>query len=427
MKKPSFVFSSRQWTVIASCFIILGLGSSLNFNFGIFIKPLLDEFSWSRSAISAGFSIFMLAGSGSAILAGGLADRYGARYVVFGGTFLIVGAMYFASRLQNILEFYLLVGAVTGLGRSAFNTPVIAYIQRSFTRNRGLATGLAGAGGGLGILLTAPLIGYFIASFGWRLSYMAIGAVVLALAIPAVLLLRPMTESESGGGAVGPRHREVAPLPEAAQGMSQIVRRRSFWTVLGSHTTDCMCHSILLVHIVPFAIESGIPRFQAAMLMSALGAGALLGRLFCGVLSDRIGPKKALFSALIIQTLPIPLLLFSPTLPVLYLVTSLAGLGIGGHGTMYPLVTREFYGPKRVGLLVGTFTSGASVGMAAGGFLGGVLYDLAGNYTLAFVFSFAIGVVSLFLVWIYPDRKFLPAGAAGAAGVAQTKLAGETT
>jgi len=425
MQRPSILFSPRQWTVIASCFIVLALGSSINFNFGIFIKPLLDEFSWSRSAISAGFSIFMLVGAVCAILAGGLADRFGARNVIIGGALLIAGTMLFASRLQNIWEFYLLVGVFAGIGRSAFNTPILAYIQRTFSRNRGLATGIAGAGSGLGLLLTAPLLGYFIATFGWRASYLAIGAVVLVVAIPAVWNLRPTAELESDGGTHppgAPRHQEVAPLPEASQGMSQILRRKPFWTVMGSHTTDCVCHSILIVHLVPFAIESGIPRFQAAMLMSALGVGSLLGRLSCGILSDRIGPKWALFSALATQTVPIPLLLFSPTLPVLFLVASLVGLGMGGHGTMYPLVTREFYGAKRVGLLVGTFTSGASAGMATGSILGGVFYDLAGSYIPAFVFSFGIGLVSLFFVWIYPDRKFLPATPAAAA---QNELAGE--
>jgi MFS family permease len=187
----------------------------------------------------------------------------------------------------------------------------------------------------------------------------------------------------------------------------EIMRRRPFWAILGSHASDCICHSVLLVHLVPFAIESGMPRVQAATLMSALGAGALVGRLAGGIMSDRIGPKGTLLLFLSMQTFPVPLLLFSPGLGTMYFVAIFVGIGLGGHGTLYPLVTREFYGPKRVGLLYGTFTMGASIGMASGSFFGGVLYDLAGNYSWAFLYSFTLGVISLLLVWTYPNRTYL--------------------
>ena len=86
---------------------------------------------------------------------------------------------------------------------------------------------------------------------------------------------------------------------------------------------------------------------------------------------------------------------------------------------MYPLVTREFYGPRRVGLLYGTFTTGASVGMAAGSFMGGVIYDLAGNYIPAFLFSFVLGIASVLLVWTYPGRRYFPAPGAAPTDAAQ--------
>ncbi len=407
MKTILDIFSPRQWLIIASSFIILAVGTSLNFNFGIFIKPLVEEFDWSRTTVSAGFSVFMLAGSFSAILTGGLADRYGTRRVVFFGTIMIAAAMFATSRIQTAWEFYLTVGVLAGVGRSAFNTPVLAFIQRSFTRNRGLATGLAGSGGGLGIFLAAPLLGYLIASTGWRFSYLMMGIAVLVLALPALSFLRPAKDSDSETRRNGAKieQRETNILPEASQGMAAIIRKRPFWAVMGSHATDCLCHSVILVHLVPFAIESGVPKIQAASLMSALGMGALVGRTAGGMLSDRIGPKWALFISLTLQTIPIPLLLMSPSLPVLYLIATLVGLGLGGHGTMYPVITREFYGPKRVGILFGTFTAGASAGMASGSFLGGVFHDLAGNYIPAFVFSLTMGVISLILVWLYPKGR----------------------
>jgi MFS family permease len=410
MQEKFAIFSAYQWMIIASCFVMLALGSSINFNFGIFLKPLSEEFGWARSSVSAGFSIFMITGSASAILAGAMADKFGTRRIVIAGTLMITLAMILASRLESIWEFYLLIGVVSGLGRSAFNTPILTFIQRAFTQNRGLATGLAGAGGGLGILMTAPILGHIIASYGWRVSYIVMGSAVLVLTLPAVSFIKAEKVTDTPGGVKSTKkttYREAAMLPEASLGVMEIMRRRPFWTILGSHASDCICHSVLLVHLVPFAIESGMPRVQAATLMSALGAGALVGRLAGGIMADRIGPKGTLLLFLSMQTFPVPLLLFSPGLGTMYFVAIFVGIGLGGHGTLYPLVTREFYGPKRVGLLYGTFTMGASIGMASGSFFGGVLYDLAGNYSWAFLYSFTLGVISLLLVWTYPNRTYL--------------------
>ncbi len=410
MQKMTLIFTPRQWLIIASSFVVLALASSLMFSFSIFVKPLESAFDWSRSSISAGYSIFMIIGSVSAILMGRLSDRYGARKVVMLGTLLNVLALGFASIMQNVWQFYLLIGVMLGLGRSAYSISTVAYVQRAFTHNRGLATGLAGSGSGLGIFLLAPLTGYLISAYVWRNTYAALGVVTLLLVIPAAAYLRPVRQKDLDGQPAPPgskKHRETAPLPEASKSMGEIMKRKPFWAVLGSHTCDCLCHSVIIVHMVPFAIESGIPAVVAATLMSALGAGALAGRIGGGILADRVGGKWALFTSLVMQTAPIPLLLLSPTLPMLYVIAILVGLGMGGHGTMYPFVTREFYGPRRVGVLFGTFVTGASLGMALGGYMGGLLYDLSGDYSLSFLFSFATGLISLAMVWLYPKRRFV--------------------
>jgi MFS family permease len=416
MRKMTLIFTPRQWLIITASLIVLSLASSLMFSFTIFIKELESAFEGSRSSISAGYSIFMLIGFASAILMGRLSDRYGARAIVILGTVLTVLALGFASVMQNVWQFYLLIGVMLGLGRSAFSISTIAYVQRAFTYNRGLATGLAGSGSGLGIFLLAPLTGYLISVYGWRSAYAVLGVITLLLVIPAAVYLRPVGQKDLDGQPAPPgseKRRETALLPEASKSMGEIMKRRPFWAVLGSHSCDCLCHSVIIVHLVPFAIESGIPEVIAATLMGTIGAGALVGRICGGIFADRVGGKWALFTSLLLQTLPIPLLLLSPTLPKLYGIAIFVGLGMGGHGTMYPFVTREFYGPRRVGVLFGTFTMGGSLGMATGGYMGGLLYDLSGDYTFSFLFSFAAGLISLVMVWIYPNRRFVSESPSG--------------
>lgn len=417
-------FTPQQWGVISACFVLLGLFFGFNFMFGIFIKPLIAEFGWTVSATSAAYTIYMAMVAVCGVLVGGLADRYGARPVILAGILLAGGSVALAGSIQNLWQFYLLMGVLAGLGRSALQTPVSAYLQRAFTANRGLATGLAGSGSGMGLIFFSPLAGYLIASHGWRWAYLFLGLLFIVLAVPVTLLLRPAAERREEAPGPGKTRAAYEPpdalLPEASLGMGEIVKRRPFWAILGSHTADCLCHSVLILHIVPMAIEAGMNPVQAASLAGVMGAGQFVGRVLIGVLSDRIGAKRSLLTALLLQTLPVPLLWGSPTLPAFFVVAAMVGLGLGGHGTMYPLVTREYYGPKRVGLLFGTFTSGASVGMALGGLMGGLLYDLSGNYSLAIGFSFAMGVVSLLFVLLYPGRRAqaapAPARAAQPAG-----------
>ncbi|MBI3025290.1 MAG: MFS transporter, partial [Candidatus Tectomicrobia bacterium] len=164
-------FTPQQWGIISACFILLGLFFGFNFMFGIFIKPLIAEFGWTVSATSAAYTIYMamvakfgwtVSATSAAytiymamvamcgVLVGGLADRYGARPVILAGTLLAGGSVALAGSIQNLWQFYLLMGVLAGLGRSALQTPVSAYLQRAFTANRGLATGLAGSGSGMG-------------------------------------------------------------------------------------------------------------------------------------------------------------------------------------------------------------------------------------------------------------------------------------
>lgn len=386
----------------------MGLFSGLNFLFGVFLNPLIDEFAWNRSTASAAYSINMFMIAFCSMIAGGFSDKFGTRPVVLVGLLIAGGSLLLSFFIQNLWHYFLFTGVLAGTGRAAIATPVQAFIQRNLNRHRGLATGLAGSGTGLGILILAPLTGFFINNYGWRISYLYLGIIFFIVALPAAVSLVPQRRPPADGPGPGRspgRQEEAAPiLPEASLGMREILKRRPFWMIISSHTTDCICHSVLIVHLVPIAIESGIPHVQAAGLVGVMGLGTLIGRISLGVLSDRIGAKWALFITLVTQTAPVPLLLWVESPYAFYAIALMVGTGMGGHGTMYPVVTREYYGPKRVGLLFGAFITGASSGMATGGFLGGLLHDLTGDYTLSILLSFAAGVASLFFVLAYPSR-----------------------
>lgn len=415
LRQDHRLFSPRQWIFIVSAFALLGLFSGLNFLFGIFLNPLIDEFGWNRSTASAAYSINMFMIAFCSMIAGGLSDKFGTRPVLMAGVLIAGGSLLLSCFIQNLWQYFLLSGVMAGLGRAAIATPVQAFIQRNLDRNRGLATGLAGSGAGLGILVLAPLTGFLVSAHGWRVSYLALGVLFLVIAAPAAVALKAQNRRAAQAGGAHPAHHappdraeeSVRTLPEASMGMREILKRKPFWMIISSHATDCMCHSVLIVHLVPIAIEAGISHVQASGLVGVMGLGTIIGRISLGILADRIGTKRALLATLLTQTLPVPLLFWIGSPFAFYAVALMVGVGLGGHGTMYPVVTREYYGPKKVGILFGAFITGASSGMATGGFMGGLLHDLTGDYTLSILFSFLTGAASLIFVLSYPSRDAL--------------------
>ena len=132
MNNRKYIFTPNEYAIIVYCFLLLSATSFLNFNFGIFIKPLEGEFQWSRTSISSAYSIYMIIGSFAAILTGELSDRYGAQKIILIGMLLSGVSLFLASTLNTIWEFYIYIGVLAGLSRSALNTPIFAYIQKTF-------------------------------------------------------------------------------------------------------------------------------------------------------------------------------------------------------------------------------------------------------------------------------------------------------
>ena len=167
----------------------MGLFSGLNFLFGVFLNPLIDEFAWNRSTASAAYSINMFMIAFCSMIAGGFSDKFGTRPVLIIGILIAGASLLLSFFIQNLWHYFLFTGVMAGMGRAAIATPVQAFIQRNMNRHRGLATGLAGSGTGLGILILAPLTGFFISNHGWRASYLFLGVLFFVFAIPAAMAL----------------------------------------------------------------------------------------------------------------------------------------------------------------------------------------------------------------------------------------------
>ncbi|MBI1959695.1 MAG: MFS transporter, partial [Candidatus Rokubacteria bacterium] len=187
MTRPLFY----GWVVVGGAFVVLFLAYGAQYAFGVFFAALLDEFGWSRASLAGAFSLYAFTYSGCGVLAGRLTDRLGPRVVIaLGGGFLGLGLMAM-SQVTALWQPFVLYGGVAALGMSTAYVPCTATIVRWFVERRGLAVGIASAGGSLGTFALPPVAHLLVTTVGWRWAYIIFGGVILvALNLVAVVMRR---------------------------------------------------------------------------------------------------------------------------------------------------------------------------------------------------------------------------------------------
>src|ERR1700730_7889507 len=373
------------WTVVTAAGLVLSMAYGTQYAFGVFFAALVEEFGWSRASLSGVFSLYAAVSSGFALVAGRLTDPCGPRTVIAIGGALLGAGLVAMSRVGALWQPYLLYGTIAALGMSTAYVPCNATVARWFTRRRGLAVGLASAGGSLGTLTLPPVAHFLVSRLGWRWSYVVFGlAIFLTLNALAVMMRRdPETVGLAPDGD-GPARGPVRPGPPTDDWtISRALRSRQFWILYGVFTATWTPVFIPLVHLVPMARGLGVPPLLAATLVSAIGGAALIGRLVMGGASDRIGRRGALAIALALQAGAFVGVAQAHTPPALYARSLVFGFAYGAASTLFPATVADAFGREQAGTLAGLlFALAGSMG-ALGPVVGGFIYDRAGGYQLS--------------------------------------------
>ena len=388
------------WVVVGAAFLVLFLAYGTQYAFGVFFSALIAEFGWTRASLSGVFSLYAFVYSGFALAAGRLTDRWGPRVVIaVGGVFLGagLGGMSLASQLWHPFVLY---GLVAALGMSTAFVPCNATVVRWFVRRRGLAVGIATAGGSLGTFALPPVAHGLVQALGWRGAYLAFGAgIIVALNLLALVMRR---DPESLGLAPdGDRvaERGVAPPPpEPSWSVAAATRTPAFWVLLAIYGSTWVPVFVPLVHLVPHARDIGIEPLWASTLVSAIGIAAVLGRLGMGWLSDRIGRRPALALALLLQAVAFTGFAAAASLPALYLTSLTFGFAYGTASTLFPAMMGDFFGRAHSGTLVGLVFALASPTAALGPLAAGWIYDRHGGYGPAWLAAAGFNLLALALL-----------------------------
>ena len=387
------------WVILATSAVMIGMAFGAIVNISVFLKPLAVEFGWPRAQLAAAYSVVTIATGLGGIVMGHFSDRLPVRRVVLLGSIMPGLAFLLLSGLNTPGELYFYHALMGLLGFGAIMVPLNNVTTFWFARNRGLAIGLTSAGGALGQGLMPFLARQLILEQGWREAYQTMGLIYLVVLIPLALLIRDPPRATGWAATAGAG--ADAPNPYA------IARHWLVALVCLAVIFCCVCMATPIVHVVSLGSDLGLGPREAAGLLTVMMIFGVAGRIATGRVADRIGNLRAYVIVSLAQT---SLALWFPyvhSLAGLYTMAALFGLGYAGVMTALILCAREFSPPRNTGLSLGLVSFFGWVGMALGGWQGGLFYDLNGNYGQAFLNSSIAGVVNLLilgLLYLYTER-----------------------
>ena len=391
MKAVENIFQKRGinygWAMVLVVFTLSGLAFGSMASISVFLKPVSLEFGWSRGQTSFAYTIASFASAAFGVIWGQVADKYGTKWFGLAGAISMSLTLLALSSLDSIYQFYLLYFLFGALGSALLFSPLYANVGFWFRENPGLALGIAASGGAVGQAFIPHLSGILILSYGWQSAYIYLALIYISISLPISLLIKesPWRVDARSDAISEERH---FPLSEKA-----VVAWISFAVIF-----CCVCMSVPIMHLVPLLTDKGFSlEFSTFVLMLLMICGAF-GRIFGGMLGDYIGALPGYFLMSLGQTI---FVVWFPHLVSpfgIYVVAALFGFTYSGVMSSILVCTRMMVSAKFGARAMSLTSFFGWIGMGLGGFLGGYLFDIYGDYTWAFTIAGISGFINLIVL-----------------------------
>jgi MFS family permease len=324
---------------------------------------------------------------------GRLVDRYGTR-VVMTGSLLMLGLSALGTALiQDLWQLYLTYGVILSLAAGGPATVSIsAIVARWFAARRGLVVGIATSGISTGQVALIPLVMWLTVTYGWRMGFVMLAALLCFVALPLVWLLVRNDPADRGLLPFGASRAEAGhagsqpSAPEQCTSVTQAMHRGSFWLLAGSYfVCGYTTTGLVGTHVVPYAIEHGIHEMAAASALGLMGAVNTLGAIVAGYIADRYGRRNPLAITYFLRGLSLLWLMFVQDPRALHIFAILFGLSYIATVPPTTALTADLFGRQSVASISGWIFLSHQIGSAVGSLLGGVFYQWTGDYPVAFL------------------------------------------
>lgn len=367
----------------------------------VLMKMIAQEFQWSRSEVSAGISIAMLAMAIVTPMAGFILDRFKVKWVLSISSILLSMGFLLLSWMPNSLPYFYTVCAAIGvvaLGATPLSYTVL--LAKWFNERLGTAIGISMLGMGVGYTITPFVTAKLLESMHWREVYVVIFFMSLLPVLNALWLIK---EPESNA--------ESAKKQAAAIGLDfkEALRTKVFWIFTLAAFLIATAVNGTSVHLMPLISDNGFDLAQAANIGLVFGTAVTIARFCTGVMLDKFSLPPVAFGSFVIAALGMLLLSVPNNLLCLYLGAIGLGVASGAEIDILAFGIRRYFGQKAYGTISGVIISLFTLGSVFGPMFHAISFDKAGNYELSMYLCAAFAVVAAAVMLTVGKPRFAPA------------------
>lgn len=402
------------WIVVALCFLTSLNAAGNRSALSVLILPLEREFGWSRALIASAAAINLVILGAAAPVCGWLIDRFGARRVMLGSLTLVILGVATTTLVQEPWQLILIWGVVVGLGVGSVGNVLVASVAyRWFIAKRGLTLGILNSAVSTGYLVFFPFMMSLVVHVGWRSSLLILSGLSMGLMLPIWLWMR----NEPSDIGLEPYGSEGTSLSKAkitgggAEEMTSLslldaFKKPSFWLICGSFFI-CGGTSAGLIgtHLIPYAIDRGIPEVTAAATIGVMGGMNFVGTLMSGYLTDRINPRKILVWVYTLRGVALFILPYVTDFRGLFIFAVIYGLDWFASVPPTVMLTGEAFGKQSIGKIYGWVFLSHQLGAALSAGGTGYVFLYTGNYEPAFVTGGVVALLAAAMGFAVPYRS----------------------
>jgi MFS family permease len=401
--------------VVALCFLTTLVGAGIRSAPTVFIHPLEAEFDWSRAEISFAVSINLFLYGLAAPLSGWLIDRIGARRVMVGSLACLALGVGLTTLMRDYWHLLLLWGVIVGLSAGGTASVLSAAVaNRWFVSGRGLVLGILNSANSTGQLIFLPLMMTVIVTVGWRGGSLLLLSAALGL-LPFVALWMRDDPSDIGlvpyGSALGVSSGVTSPSLEDSERVPLLcaIKTSTFWLLAASYfVCGGTANGLVGTHLIPHAIDRGIPEIAAAASVGVMGGLNFVGTTLSGWIIDRVAPKKWLALIFVLRGLSLFILPFVTNYSGLFIFAVIYGLD--WFATVAPTIaiTADTFGKRSVGIIYGWIFVFHQVGGAVAATAAGAVRVTMGQYHYAFLAGGVMAIIAAALALSIRSESILP-------------------
>lgn len=415
--------AANGWTVLVG--VILAYFTTAGvfyYSYGAFLPAMQEDLGWKSTAVGAGLSISLVAYGLPSTLIGKSIARFGPRANVIIGSLVAAAGLAAVAATTEPTHLYFFFGVLVGLGAGfGHYMACTTLVTNWFFQKRALALALVVASGGLAGLVFPPLVTWLIMATSWRMAWLSLAAIHLAVTagIAGFLLIRnssPATvesddTSSNGRNEMYPKHSGASwefYQTSIDFDIKQAMKDRAIWLLAVVMGISWLALGTITAHQVAFARELNLSPMAAAAALGVVPGASIVGRLMFGVIAHKIHVRTVGIICCLFQLIAFAIIVGTESL--LYVYAALFGLSYGGLVVALPVFISAYYGRENYARVLGLVMPFALIACAAGPLLGGWINDVTGTYTPAFVMLAGLSILALLCAILLRPPQLREAG-----------------